>query len=405
MFSGVSGLRSHQTMVDVIGNNIANVNTFGFKSSTVMFQDLLSQVLTGAGVPTATAGGTNPAQVGLGVKVAGVSTSFTQGASQLTGRATDLSIQGDGFFVVRQGAETLFTRAGALSFDASGRLVSPDGAIVQGWLADAAGAINTNAAAGDLSMPLGQSLAPAATTTMQLGGNLDASTPLNQPIVTAITVYDQLGTPVSVSGSFTRTAANTWDFAVDTDGDGTFEPVGALTFDPTTGELQTPNPTFSMLTGSFGGPITVDFGAVGTPNALVQFAGPSSVAALSQDGYALGALQSFTIGQDGVVTGVFSNGRNRPLGQIALAGFTNPMGLEKAGGSLFRPTVNSGLANVGVAGSGGRGTLLGSTLEMSNVDLAREFTNLIIAQRGFQANSRVITASDELLQDLVNLKR
>jgi flagellar hook protein FlgE len=129
------------------------------------------------------------------------------------------------------------------------------------------------------------------------------------------------------------------------------------------------------------------------------------VAALSQDGYALGALQRFTIGQDGVVTGVFSNGRNRPLGQIALAGFTNPMGLEKAGGSLFRPTVNSGLANVGVAGSGGRGTLLGSTLEMSNVDLAREFTNLIIAQRGFQANSRVITASDELLQDLVNLKR
>jgi flagellar hook protein FlgE len=405
MFSGVSGLRSHQTMVDVIGNNIANVNTFGFKSSTVIFQDLLSQVLSGAGVPTGTAGGTNPAQVGLGVKVAGVSTSFTQGASQLTGRATDLSIQGDGFFVVRQGAETLFTRAGALSFDAAGRLVSPDGAIVQGWLADATGAINTNAAAGDLSMPLGQSLAPAPTTTMQLGGNLDASTPLNQAIVTAITVYDQLGTPVSVSGSFTRTAANTWDFAVDTDGDGTFEPVGALTFDPTTGELQSPNPTFTMLTGSFPGPVTVDFGAVGTPNALVQFAGPSSVAALSQDGYALGALQSFTIGQDGVVTGVFSNGRNRPLGQIALAGFTNPMGLEKAGGSLFRPTVNSGLANVGVAGSGGRGTLLGSTLEMSNVDLAREFTNLIIAQRGFQANSRVITASDELLQDLVNLKR
>jgi len=405
MFSGVSGLRSHQTMVDVIGNNIANVNTFGFKSSTVMFQDLLSQVLTGAGVPTATTGGTNPAQVGLGVKVAGVSTSFTQGASQLTGRSTDLSIQGDGFFIVRQGAEVLYTRAGSLSFDAMGRLVSPDGAVLQGWLADATGTINTNAAATDLEMPLGQSLAPQATTSMEVGGNLDAATPIGQPIVTAITVYDQLGTPMSVSGRFTRTAANTWDLEVDTNGDATYEAVCTLSFDGTTGALLSPNPSFTMLAGSFGGPITIDFGAAGSPNALVQFSGPSSVAALSQDGYSLGALQSFTIGQDGVVTGVFSNGRNRPLGQIAMAGFTNPMGLEKAGGSLFRPTVNSGLANIGVAGGGGRGTLLGSTLEMSNVDLAREFTNLIIAQRGFQANSRVITASDELLQDLVNLKR
>lgn len=405
MFSGVSGLRSHQTMVDVIGNNIANVNTFGFKSSTVLFQDLLSQVLNGAGVPTGIVGGTNPAQVGLGVKVAGISTSFTQGASQLTGRSTDLSIQGDGFFVVHQGDETLFTRAGALSFDASGRLVTPDGGIVQGWLAGPTGTINTNASPTDLVMPLGQSLPPSPTGTIQLGGNLDAATPIGQAIVTAITVYDQLGTPTSVSASFTRTGANTWDLAVDTNGDSTYEPAAALTFDGTTGELLSPNPTFTMLSGTFTGPITADFGAVGSPNALVQFAGASSVAALAQDGYALGSLQSFTIGQDGVVTGVFSNGRNRPLGQIALAGFANPLGLEKAGGSMFRPTVNSGLANIGVAGAGGRGTFLGSTLEMSNVDLAREFTNLIIAQRGFQANSRIITVSDELLQDLVNLKR
>ena len=405
MFSGVSGLRSHQTMVDVIGNNIANVNTAGYKSSSVVFQDLLSQVLTGAGVPTATTGGTNPAQVGLGVKVAGVATSFTQGASQLTGRSTDLSIQGDGFFVVRQGSESLFTRAGALAFDAAGRLTTSDGAVVQGWIADATGATNSNAAPVDLSMPLGQTLAPSATTSMQLGGNLDAATPIGQAVVTAITVYDQLGTPMPVSASFTRTAANTWDFAVDTDGDATYEAAGSLVFDGTSGELLTANPTVTMLSGAFPGPVTVDFGAPGSANALAQFAGGTSVAAISQDGYGLGALQSFAIGQDGIVTGVFSNGRNRPLGQIALGTFTNPMGLEKAGGSLFRPTVNSGLANIGVAGAAGRGTLLGSTLEMSNVDLAREFTNLIIAQRGFQANSRVITASDELLQDLVNLKR
>jgi flagellar hook protein FlgE len=405
MFSGVSGLRSHQTMVDTIGNNIANVNTFGYKSSSVVFQDLLSQVLTGAGVPTATNGGTNPAQIGLGVKVAAITSNFTQGASQLTGRATDLSIQGDGFFVMRQGGETLFTRSGALDFDAAGRLVGPDGSIVQGWLADATGAINTNAAAGDLVMPVGQSLAPSATGSIQLGGNLDATTPIGQAIVTAITVYDELGTPISVSASFTRTGANTWDLAVDTNGDSTFEPAATLSFDGTTGALLSPSPTFTMLSGTFTGPVTVDLGTAGDPKALVQFAGETSVAAPSQDGYGLGSLQSFTIGQDGVVTGVFSNGRNRALGQIALASFTNPMGLERTGGSMFRPTVNSGLANIGVAGGGGRGLLLGSTLEMSNVDLAREFTNLIIAQRGFQANSRVITASDELLQDLVNLKR
>jgi flagellar hook protein FlgE len=149
----------------------------------------------------------------------------------------------------------------------------------------------------------------------------------------------------------------------------------------------------------------VGFGATGAADAMSQFAGASSVQALSQDGSAMGSLQSFTIGQDGIVTGVFSNGKTRPVGQVSVAGFSNPAGLEKTGSSLYRATVNSGLANVGGAGSGGRGLLAGGTLEMSNVDLAQEFTNLIVAQRGFQANSKVITASDELLQDLVNLKR
>jgi len=165
----------------------------------------------------------------------------------------------------------------------------------------------------------------------------------------------------------------------------------------------TPTPA----TGEWGAAptITVDLGTVTDAEGLRQYSGASSVTALSQDGSALGALQSFTIGQDGVITGVFSNGRTRPIGQIALASFSNPTGLEKTGNSLYRASVNSGLAQVGVTGSGGRGTLSGSTLEMSNVDLAQEFTNLIIAQRGFQANSRIITASDEMLQDLVNLKR
>jgi flagellar hook protein FlgE len=414
MFSGVSGLRSHQTMMDVIGNNIANVNTVGYKSSTTVFQDLLSQTLRGAGVATDTQGGTNPAQVGLGVRVAGVTTSFTQGASQLTGRATDLSIQGDGFFVARQGNENLFTRAGSLSFDALGRLVSPDGGVIQGWSADASGAINTNAGVNDIVMPLGQSIAPSASETVRVGGNLNATQTVGDELITSITVYDDQGAAHNITLGFTKTAAG-WDMQVyepdgadaDTDPDAIAGATASLTFDPSTGEMTAPTtpPTFTPTVGEWTNPVTLDFGTAGDPEALQQFAGPNSVQALSQDGSALGSLQSFSIGQDGIVTGVFSNGRNRPIGQLALAAFANPTGLDKVGGSLYRPTVNSGLANIGTAGSGGRGTLQGSTLEMSNVDLAQEFTSLIVAQRGFQANSRVITASDELLQDLVNLKR
>jgi flagellar hook protein FlgE len=418
MFSGVSGLRSHQTMMDVIGNNIANVNTVGYKSGSVVFQDLLSQTIRGAGVPGQAldgAGGTNPAQVGLGVTIAGISNNYTQGASQLTGRATDLSIQGDGLFVVRNGGQQLYTRAGSLNFDALGRLTTADGSVLQGWTADAGGAINANAAVGDLSMPLGQTTAPTVTGNIRLGGNLPADAAVGTQIVTSLTVYDVQGTPIDTKFTFDKTAADTWTVTATMPDATTQAPVTVGTANLDWDSSATPpafNPAPSLTlsptaaTGAWGtNTIAVDFGATGDAQALRQFAGQSSVAALSQDGSALGTLQSFSIGQDGIVTGVFSNGRTRPIGQIALAGFANASGLEKTGSSLYRASVNSGLPQIGQAGSGGRGTLSGSTLEMSNVDLAQEFTNLIIAQRGFQANSRVITASDELLQDLVNLKR
>ena len=418
MFSGVSGLRSHQTMMDVIGNNIANVNTVGYKAATVVFQDLLSQAIRGAGVPDGAAdgaGGTNPAQVGLGVTITGIANNFTQGASQLTGRSTDLSIQGDGFFVVRDNGQQLYTRAGSLNFDALGRLTTADGSILQGWTADAAGVINPNAAVGDLSMPLGQSTAPQITQNVRLGGNLPADAAVGTQIVTSLTVYDIQGSPIDATFTFAKTAADSWTLTATMPDQTTAAPVTVgtvnLVWDPTaTPPAFNPAPALTLTptaaTGSWaGGTVTVDFGATTDATALRQFAGQSSVAAISQDGSALGTLQSFTIGQDGVVTGVFSNGRTRPIGQIALAAFSNSSGLEKTGNSLYRASVNSGLPQVGQAGSGGRGVLAGSTLEMSNVDLAQEFTNLIIAQRGFQANSRVITASDELLQDLVNLKR
>lgn len=410
MFSGVSGLRSHQTMMDVIGNNIANVNTAGYKSSSVIFQDLLSQLLRGAGGAQNGIGGSNPAQVGLGVKLAAIGTNFNQGAAQLTGRSNDLSISGDGFFIIQAGAETFYTRAGALSFDTSGQLVTADGGIVQGWTATA-GAINTNDSIGNLQLPLGTLLPPTITTDAEVFGNLPANaTPYaagppesGTRIVTSTTVYDGQGLEYPISYEFLNTGPNAWTLNVRDASNAVIGTSGAggLTFGAATGALVGPASVVVTPLGASWGGGTINL----TTSGLTQYGTKRTVTPLSQNGSTMGSLQSFTIGQDGVLTGVFSNGLTQAIGQIALAGFNNPGGLEKAGSSMFRATVNSGLPQVGVTGSGGRGLLNGGTLEMSNVDLAAEFTNLIVAQRGFQANSRIISASDELLQDLVNLKR
>lgn len=411
MYSGISGLRTHQTMMDVVGNNISNVNTAGYKSSSTVFQDVLSQTMQGAGAPVNGAGGTNPAQVGLGVKLGAISTNFAQGATQLTGRATDLAIQGDGFFAVRQGGENLYTRAGSFNFDANGSLVTPSGASVLGWAANA-GAINPNGPLEPVRLPIGQTMPPEQTTTVRLGGNIpdseyDAANPVS--ITNGVTIFDSQGAPIKLSVTYTQTGNDTWSVkatAPTSDGSGDVQ-VGTatLTWDPATGAFDTKTMALTppATVGSFTGPATVLFGTPAEP--MTQYAGSNSVSALEQDGAAIGALQSFTISPNGTVMGIFSNGKQEAVAQIAMANFANPGGLEKVGGSMYRPSPNSGLVQVGVAGDGGRGTLSGGTVEMSNVDLAQEFTNLIVAQRGFQANSRVISSSDELLQDLVNLKR
>ncbi len=419
MFAAVSGLRNHQTMMDVVGNNIANVNTAGFKSSTTVFQDVLSQTLRGSGRPASTTGGTNPAQIGLGSRVAGITTNFSQGSLQLTGRSTDFAIQGDGFFVVNQAGRQLYTRAGSFSPDALGRLVTQEGAFMQGWTSDASGAVNTSGAIGNVVIPIGDVLEPIQTTSVEMGGNLPADAAVGAMIANSVEVYDAQGNPITIRFEFTKTATDSWGAVyrhVDSSGGlipappaaGTAMAGGSMTFDAN-GEL-TSGYALTIAGGSVpgfaaGSDITINLGAAGEPNRMTQYGSLSSVAVSGQDGSAAGTLQSFTVGQDGTIVGSYSNGGNRVVGQIALATFTNPEGLEKAGGSNYRDSINSGLAQIGAAGQGGRGLLSSGTLEMSNVDLANEFTNLIVAQRGFQANSRVVTTSDELLQEVVNLKR
>ncbi len=389
LFSGISGLRSHQTMMDVTGNNIANVNTNGFKSSSVQFQDTLSQMLRAAGAPQGNTAGSNPSQVGLGVRVAGVTTNFGQGSAQQTGRSLDLMVNGDGFFVAKSVNETLYTRAGAMTFDINGTLINSEGLKIQGWQADpATGQISTTAGVGDIQLPISTLMQPRSTTTTTFEGNLPGDSAVGTTLPASIDVFDAQGTKSTLSVTFRKDDADTWSVLEGTTVLGTVDFTGG-------GAAQTTTP--ATLTSATG--IALDLATV------TGFSGTTSIKTSSQDGYQVGSLTAFTIGPDGVLTGIFSNGLKQPVAQIATATFANVAGLEKAGGSMYRTTVNSGAARVGSPGLDDRGALSSGMLEMSNVDLAAEFTNLIIAQRGFQANSRVITSSDELLQDLVNLKR
>jgi flagellar hook protein FlgE len=401
MFSAISGLRAHQTKMDVVGNNIANVNTVGYKSQTTVFEDTLSQLLRNGSAPQAGAAGSNPAQVGLGVKVASISTNWTQGSTQNTGRATDFMISGDGFFMTKSGSENLYTRAGSFDFDGVGNLVTPDGGILQGWVADpTTGAINANGPVENMQIPYGQVLAPVASTNGAAAGNLSADAAVGDSVETQITMYDQLGNPHDISYTFTKTAANKWDVDV-LDGGTSLLTSGAESIDFTASNGLVPDTTTISTDATKGwGAVDIDLSKV------TQYGGKASVTPTTPvgAGSALGTLESFGLSGDGTITGVYSNGLRKPLGQLALATFANPSGLTKAGNSSYRVGDNSGNALVGTAGTGGRGTLTAGALEMSNVDLSEEFTGLIVAQRGFQANSKVITTSDEILQTLVNMK-
>lgn len=395
LFSGITGLRQHQTLMDVVSNNISNVNTTGFKSSSVTFEDTLSQLVKSAASPSSSLGGLNPAQVGLGVQLGSITANFGQGSAQNTGKSTDLMVQGDGFFIVRNGTDTNYTRAGAFTFDSNGKLVSPEGMIVQGWIGTN-GVVSTDGAMADIVLPAGTILPPIPSSTVTIGGNITAGG--TSPLTLSQTVYDGQGKAHNLTILVTPDGTSSATVDITDTSDGTTGDQGTVAF-TATGAYDASGSAAASITLADGTVVTID------QTGMTYYGGPKSLAVTASTGASAGSLQQFQIAQDGTVIGVFSNGQKLNMAKIALANFNNPAGLEKVGATCYQSSTNSGLPQVGVPMSGGRGQILGKALEMSNVDLAQEFTNLIIAQRGFQANSRVITTSDQMLQDLVDIKR
>jgi flagellar hook protein FlgE len=423
--AGLSGLNANSVYLSVIGNNLANINTIGFKSSSVTFMDLVSQTVGGSSG--------NPMQVGLGVVTGSISPVFSQGAIENTREATNVAIQGNGFFVVRGEGATgdAYTRAGNFSFNSEGALVTPDGYRVQGYTTvDANGDIVTNGEPTDIIVPPGVLREPVATSNFRTLTNLDADALTGDSFSTAVQIYDSLGNAHVMTVNYEKTGTGAWDFEITVPGEdvssafSTFVLAGgALTFDamgqvasvtvtgPATGGGTAPAVTDMQFTtpvwanGAAASTLTWDLIDGNNAASVTGFADPSSTSSKSQNGAAAGMIDNISIGADGSIVATFGAGQTIAVGQLALASFNNPKGLVKLGSNRFGESQAAGIPNVGVAGTGGRGTLIGSALEQSNVDIAQEFTQMILAQRGYQANSKTITVSDELLVDTLNLKR
>lgn len=459
LYSGVSGLQNHQTRMDVIGNNISNVNTTGFKRGRVNFQDMISQQIAGAAKPTEELGGVNPKDVGLGMTIATIEQVFTQGNLQTTGVSTDVAIQGNGFFILKNGDESFYTRNGAFGIDKDGTLVNPsNGMRVQGWMANEINGemiVTTAATPTDLIIPVGSKDPAKATENVKFACNLNKNTPEILEGASAADIqkgtwnteqeiFDSFGNKHLLSVSFRRVVGNPnqWEATVNVDvnnadytqtriGLGTTDGVAntfLVNFDnygqllsvtdsagnltPESGEivLQASYTVPEANTDENGNPyrqtFNINLGTIGSmKNTITQSASISTTKAYSQDGYTLGYLDNFKIDSSGTITGVYSNGTNRVIGQIAMASFTNDRGLEKAGDSTYVEYNNSGQAMIGESGVQGKGKLLSGALEMSNVDLSEQMTDMIVTQRGFQSNAKTIQTADTLLETVLGLKR
>ena len=404
--TGITGLRSNQLRLDVIGNNIAGVNTTGFKRSRVLFQDALSQRITTGGRLLGDSL-RNPANVGYGVTVGGIDQVWSQGAFEYTDLPTDLAIAGDGFFVTESSRGPVLTRVGAFSFDADGYLVTPGGLRAQGWAANPDNTVTTGALQ-DIRVDPNATAPPTRTDALTIEGNFAADRPVGGEAVTMSTVvYDGAGDAHTLVLTVEKTNDGEWTLtsaeldgdpptALTTPADGsetlTFDADGALTSGGT-----------MALAGTFpdGSPLAIDADL----SKVTQYSGSTTTTVTSQNGLASGALVDYGFDQEGRLVLAFSNGERRVAAQLALGLVTNPDGLEQVGDGFYATSVASGDLQLGRAGNEIPAGVVAGALEASNVDLAEEFTDMIVAQRGYQANARIITTSDELLQETVQLKR
>lgn len=408
--TALSALSAHATAIDVVGNNLANLNTTGFKSSTVSFHDLVTQSL-GAGL--------GETQVGFGVGTPVTLRQFSQGAIQSSGGPLDAAIQGDGFFVIKGGAgEQLYTRGGNFQVDTKGNLTTATGEKLQGWT-QVGNVLNTNAPIGDITVPVGSLKEPIVTDKFSVDLNLNAAATAGPPpdqFSTSIEVFDSLGLSHVISVTFTKTTtANEWDYSLafpDADLSAPGTPVtGTITFDAngrmTSPALADAPPVLSvsgLANGAADMDITWDLFNGPTPR-LTQFAQPSATSALEQNGSAAANLVRVGLADGGKILAQYSNGQQVVVGQVAMATIRNPESLIAVGNSNFQLSARTALPAIGLPDTGGRGSVLGGTVEASTVDIAREFTNLIVYQRGYQANARLVTTVDELSQETINLKR
>ena len=417
--TALSGLNAASETISVSGNNIANANTVGFKSSSVSFADIFTNSsgirLNGAGTAL---------QFGKGVRLAATPTNFAQGTLNLTDTATNAAIEGNGFFVVADplGAQ-YYTRAGDFALDRSGNIVSPSGHNVQGYAA-VNGVIPSGASLTSLNVPIGETAAPVITSEATLRMNLNSKDAVASDFHALVNVYDSKGAAHKMDLVFTKQANGSYLMQAQVDGAAANTSVNggaasaapvAVTFDanglltaPTSLAVVAPA---AVLNGATLPSVAINLSQPAPPVGsglanITNYASPSSVASTSQDGFAAGELVGLAQSpdQNGGLYAVFSNGQRRLLGQMSIATFNSQSSLRRLGNNLYGETVASGQPSIGVPGSGGRGTIVGASLEQSNVDIATEFTNLIVAQRGFQANSRVITTISQTLQDLLQIQ-
>lgn len=422
-YSGLSGLATNANALNVIGNNLSNINTVGFKGSAMTFRDIFSTSLGGV----STQGNGNPIQFGLGVQTNSVSQDFSQSAFQATGNALDMAIQGNGFFTLQtiEGRQ-VFSRAGNFTRNNDGYLVAGDGSSVLGWNRDTTtGLVNTSASPAPVRIDTGTTSPALATNLIRMGVNLSSTAAAGATLTTPIQVYDSQGNVQTLNVTYTKAAApllNTWDYVItgptgavvggQSSGRLTFSPTGQLTSTdypagatPPSGVVTAPQFTVNWNNGT--NLSTIDLALVnadGTSN-ITQLSAVSSTNSSYQNGYGAGSLRDLMVDQNGIISGTFTNGQVLALAQVAISSFNNMNGLVQTGNNHWGQSLASGSPTIGLANQGGRGGVLGSNLELSNVDVAGEFTKLILSQRGYQANSRIVTTTDELLQETLNLKR